>query len=500
MASVQTYEHQYINGKWVKSTNAPKKLDVIDSNTSKVIATVPDGSKEDMIRAVTAARNAFPSWSSTPLAKRKEYIANFLDSYKLKSPEAIKWLMTELGCTKAFAENVQLNLMEWHGRTLLEIIESVDWYESAGNSTVVKEPIGVVGAITPWNYPINQIALKVLPALLAGCTVVLKPSELTPVTAYLIAEALHETKFPPGVFNMVLGTGLECGSVLSTHPDVDMVSFTGSTRAGKQISVAASDTLKRVSTELGGKSAAIILDDADLESVMPKFLQQLMNNSGQSCNALSRMLVPRTLYEKAQGIAKDFAESCTPGRSDDPNAKMGPLVSQLQWDRVQALIKTGIEEGARVVTGGPGKPKDLEDGFFVKPTIFADVNTSMTIAREEIFGPVLAMIPYDKEEEAVKIANDTIYGLNNAVASSNTRRCLEVVSKLRSGMVMVNGTDMDFHAPFGGYKQSGNAREWGKYGLEEFLLTKTVNLPVKEYEEYMPHKKLCKQQAARGGS
>eukprot|EP00933_Yihiella_yeosuensis_P058325 TRINITY_DN5874_c0_g1_i1.p1 TRINITY_DN5874_c0_g1~~TRINITY_DN5874_c0_g1_i1.p1 ORF type:complete len:503 (+),score=124.05 TRINITY_DN5874_c0_g1_i1:116-1624(+) len=502
MAAVQAYTCQYINGDWVESTNAPKKLEVVDSNTATVIATVPDGSKEDVTKAVAAARDAFPSWSSTLLSKRKEYISKFLDAYKTKRPEAIKWLMKELGCTKAFAENIQANLMEWHGQTLLEVIESMKWYEDAGNSTVVKEPIGVVGAITPWNYPINQIALKILPALLAGCTVVLKPSEVTPVTAYLIAEAIHETKFPPGVFNMVVGTGLECGSVLALHPDVDMVSFTGSTRAGKQISMAASDSLKRVSMELGGKSAAIILDDADLETVMPKFLEQLMNNSGQSCNALSRMLVPRSRYEQAQRIAKEFAESCTPGHSDDPNAKMGPLVSQTQWDRVQALIKNGIDEGARLVTGGAGKPDGLQDGFFAKPTIFADVNNRMTIAREEIFGPVLAMIPYDKEAEAVKIANDTIYGLNNAVASSSKSRCLEVGSKLRSGMVMVNATDVDFHAPFGGYKQSGNAREWGKYGLEEFLITKTVNVPVKEYEEFQSKQAYLQlvEQAGTGGA
>lgn len=282
---------------------------------------------------------------------------------------------------------------------------------------------------------------------------------------------------------MVVGKGPDCGELLASHPEVDLVSFTGSTRAGKEISVAAAATLKRVRTELGGKSAALLLDDANFKEVMPKFLGQLTNNSGQSCNALSRMLVPRSKYEEALNIAKDHMENTKVGRSDDPDASIGPLVSQVQWDRVQGLLKKGVDEGARLVVGGPGKPEGLEDGYFVKPTLFADVKNDMTIAQEEIFGPVLSMIPYDNEEEAVEIANDTIYGLNNAVASSSKRRCLDIGKKLRSGMVMVNDTSMDFNAPFGGYKQSGNAREWGLAGLDEFVLTKTINIPVDEYEE-----------------
>jgi len=282
---------------------------------------------------------------------------------------------------------------------------------------------------------------------------------------------------------MVVGTGPGCGESLASHPEVDIVSFTGSTRAGKQISATAASTLKRVRTELGGKSAALLLDDADLKDVVPKFLGQLTANTGQSCNALSRMLVPRSKYDEALSIAKEHMETTKVGRSDDPDANIGPLVSQVQWDRVQGLLNKGIAEGARLVTGGPGKPEGLEDGFFVKPTLFADVKNNMSIAQEEIFGPVLSMIPYDTEEEAVEIANDTIYGLNNAVASASKKRCLQVCSKLRSGMVMVNGTDMDFKAPFGGYKQSGNAREWGLSGLDEFLQTKTINISVEEYEE-----------------
>jgi len=482
MSDVKHYKHQYIDGKWVESTNASKTLEVIDSNTAKVIATVPDGSKEDMEKAIKAARAAFSSWSATPLAKRKELVAKFCDIHKKRKEETVAWLIKELGCTTSFANNVQAEMLNWHSSTLMAAIDDVKWYEGCGKTTVVKEPVGVVGCITPWNYPLNQISLKVIPALLAGCTVVLKPSEVTPCCAYIVAEAIHEAGIPAGVFNMVLGAGPGCGEILSSHPEVDIVSFTGSTRAGKQISAAAAPTLKRVRTELGGKSAAVLLDDADLKAVMPDFITQLTNNTGQSCNALSRMIVPRSKYDEALSIAKEHMEKTKVGRSHDPDVSIGPLVSQVQWDRVQDLLKKGVAEGARVVTGGPGKPEGLEDGFFVKPTLFADVKNSMTIAQEEIFGPVLSMIPYDTEDEAVEIANDTIYGLNNAVASPNKKRCLAVGSKLRSGMVMVNGTGMDFKAPFGGYKQSGNAREWGLSGLEEFLLLKTINIPVDEYE------------------
>jgi len=483
MAGVKVFNHQYINGQWVESTNSPKTLDVIDSNTAKVVATVPDGSTDDMDKAIKSARAAFASWSSTPLSKRKELVGKIIENHKKRREETIGWLTKELGCTVGFANQMQANMLEWHSSTLMDAIDSVKWYEGVGRMTVVKEPIGVVGCITPWNYPLNQISLKIIPAMLAGCTVVLKPSEVTPCCAYIVAEAIHESGIPAGVFNMVVGTGPGCGESLASHPEVDIVSFTGSTRAGKQISATAASTLKRVRTELGGKSAALLLDDADLKDVVPKFLGQLTANTGQSCNALSRMLVPRSKYDEALSIAKEHMETTKVGRSDDPDANIGPLVSQVQWDRVQGLLNKGIAEGARLVTGGPGKPEGLEDGFFVKPTLFADVKNNMSIAQEEIFGPVLSMIPYDTEEEAVEIANDTIYGLNNAVASASKKRCLQVCSKLRSGMVMVNGTDMDFKAPFGGYKQSGNAREWGLSGLDEFLQTKTINISVEEYEE-----------------
>eukprot|EP00746_Dinoflagellata_sp_MGD_P164276 gnl/MRDRNA2_/MRDRNA2_92822_c0_seq1.p1 gnl/MRDRNA2_/MRDRNA2_92822_c0~~gnl/MRDRNA2_/MRDRNA2_92822_c0_seq1.p1 ORF type:complete len:480 (-),score=109.99 gnl/MRDRNA2_/MRDRNA2_92822_c0_seq1:161-1600(-) len=476
-----SFEHQYINGAWVPSTNAGKTLDVIDSNTGKVCGKVPDGSVEDANKAAAAAKAALDSWSATPLAERKAYVQKILEKFQAKKADVAKWLTKELGCPQTFAESVQANLFDAHVSTLLGVIDSIEWQETCGKSIMVKEPIGVVGCITPWNYPLNQIALKIAPALLTGCTVILKPSEVTPINAYLLCEAIHEAGLPKGVFNMVCGTGVNCGEALSRHPDVDMISFTGSTRAGKAITVAAAETLKRVRTELGGKSAALLLDDCDFPKVVPAFMQQLMGNTGQSCNALSRMLVPRAKYEEVVGIAKGVAEKVNVGRADDPKAHIGPLVSQVQWDRVQSYLKKGVDEGARLVTGGPGKPAGLEDGYFVKPTVFADVHNKMAIAQEEIFGPVLSMIPYDTEDEAIKIANDTIYGLNNAVGSQNQERAMKVASKLKSGMVMINATNMDMQGAFGGYKQSGNAREWGKHGVEEFLITKTLNgkIPAK---------------------
>jgi len=471
--AVPTWDDMYINGEWVKSTNPGKYLDVIDSNTAKVCARIPEGTAEDMNRAVAAAKTAFTSWSETPLAERKAYMAKILENWQKKKPQAIDWFMKELGCTQAFATNVQANMVDMHLGTALNVIDAVKFDERTPmGGVVVKEPIGVVGCITPWNYPLNQIAAKIGPAILVGCTVVVKPSEVTPINAYLLAEAIHEAGLPKGVFNMVHGTGPTVGETLSAHPDVDMISFTGSTRAGKQISQAASNTLKVVRTELGGKSAALMLDDAPLDKLMPEFMGQLMMNTGQSCNALSRMLVPKARYEEAVAIAKKVAEGTTPGRSADPKATIGPLVSQVQWEKVQGYLKRGIEEGARVVTGGPGKPQGLEDGFYVKPTVFADVNNKMTIAQEEIFGPVLSLIPYETEQEGIDIANDTIYGLNNAVGSADDERAIRVARKLRSGTVMINGTGMPPDAPFGGYKQSGNAREWGLAGIDEYLVTK----------------------------
>lgn len=471
--SVLTFDNQYINGEWVPSSQPGHYLEAIDSNTAQVCAKVPDGTTEDMTKAINAAKAAFVSWSETPLVERKAAMAKILENWQKKKPQCIEGLQKELGCTKKFATQVQANMVDLHFSTTLAAIDSIAMEErTKGGGLVVKEPVGVVGCITPWNYPLNQIAAKVAPAMVVGCTVVLKPSEVTPICAYLFAEAVHESGLPKGVFNMVMGKGLGCGDVLATHPAVDMISFTGSTRAGKQITEAAAGTLKIVRTELGGKSAALMLEDADLPKLMPQFMGQLMSNSGQSCNALSRMLVPKTKYEEAVGIAKKIAEDTKVGRSGDKDSVIGPVVSQVQWDKIQGYLKKGIEEGARLVAGGPGKPEGLEDGYYVKPTVFADVNNQMTIAQEEIFGPVLSIIPYESEQDGIDIANDTIYGLNNAVGSTDVDRAMAVARKLRSGTVMINGVAGPADAPFGGYKQSGNAREWGAYGIEEYLLIK----------------------------
>jgi len=469
--AVPVFDKQYINGEWVASTSTGL-IDVTDSNTAQVCAQVIDGSSIDMDNACKAAKAAFTGWMNTPLTERKAKTAQILANWQKKKPASIEWFQKELGCTKKFATQVQSNMVDLHIGTALGNVDSIEWESrTAMGGLVVKEPIGVVGCITPWNYPLNQIAAKIFPAMLVGCTVVLKPSEVTPVNAYLLAEAVHEAGLPPGVFNMVNGTGPSCGETLSAHPDVDMISFTGSTRAGIAITRAAAGTLKVVRTELGGKSAALMLGDADLKKLMPQFMGQLLGNSGQSCNALSRMLIPKSRYEEAVQIAKSVAEGTKVGRSGDADAAIGPVVSQVQWDRIQGYLKKGVEE-ARLVTGGPGKPAGLEDGFFVKPTVFADVNNQMTIAQEEIFGPVLSLIPYDTEEEGISIANDTIYGLNNAVGSADPEHAMKVARQLRSGTVMINGTAGPADAPFGGYKQSGNAREWGKAGIEEYLLTK----------------------------
>lgn len=505
---IRSYDSHYINGKWTTSSenSGLQTIDVIDPSRAKAIATVPRGSKEDTLRAIEAALRARLDWShGTTLRERLDYARVFLERFRSEEriDEIVDRLSAELGCTKSFARNVQVMAPIFHTHTLLELLDNNNnnnndnnnddafaWEEAAGQSTVVKEPIGVVGAITPWNYPLNQIVLKVVPALIAGCTVVLKPSEVTPLVAYSFAEALDEAGLPDGVFNMVMGTGPECGQILAEHPGVDLVSFTGSTAAGQVLSGAASSSerIKALRMELGGKSAAVLLDDADFERTVPAFVKQLTSNTGQSCNALSRMLVPResygTVLEIASKVMQKEVIGC-PTTAKNPEATLGPLVSEAQYNRVRSYIERGVAEGATVVTGGLDRPVGTEDspGYFVKPTLFGDVTGNMAIAQEEIFGPVLCVIPYDTEEEAIALANGTPYGLNSAVASRDTRRALRVASRLESGMVMVNTTNVDFKAPFGGYKQSGNAREWGLAGLEEFLITKTVNIPLKEYRD-----------------
>eukprot|EP00531_Pseudo-nitzschia_arenysensis_P001966 CAMPEP_0116115236 /NCGR_PEP_ID=MMETSP0329-20121206/399_1 /TAXON_ID=697910 /ORGANISM="Pseudo-nitzschia arenysensis, Strain B593" /LENGTH=518 /DNA_ID=CAMNT_0003608655 /DNA_START=239 /DNA_END=1795 /DNA_ORIENTATION=- len=491
---IRSYDHHFIDGEWTSPCNAGDTIEVSDSNTGKPIATIPAGTEEDTLKAIEAAKNALPAWSKETTPKERwDYINAFLERFVAadRVEEIVERLAVELGCTKAFAKNVQHVAPHYHTKTILDLLDknkgdsSFEWEEAAGTCTIVKEPIGVVGAITPWNYPLHQIALKVIPALLAGCTVVLKPSEVTPLSAYSFAEAMDEAGLPKGVFNMIMGKGPCCGEVLARHPGVDLVSFTGSTRAGKILTKVAADsgTMKAVRTELGGKSASVLLEDADFNTVVPPFVKQLTSNTGQSCNALSRMLVPRDRSDEVCEIVTKTMKKEIVGCTTDPNATIGPLVSETQYNAVRSYIERGISEGARLVIGGPEAPEGTKDsgGYFVKPTLFADVTNDMTIAREEIFGPVLCVIPYDTEEEAIKLANDTPYGLNNAVASGDLKRALKVASKLQSGTVMVNKTQLDLKAPFGGYKQSGNAREWGIAGLEEYLITKTVNLPLEEY-------------------
>lgn len=469
------FDKQYINGEWIASTNAGQFLDVIDASSAKPCAKTIDGSAEDMNKACMAARAAFKGWSQTPLDERKAAVKRIMDNWQSKKPQAIEWLQKELGCTKKFATEVQANTVDMHFGECLESIDQIEFaYKTAKGAHVIREPIGVVGCITPWNYPTNQIANKIAPALIVGCTVVVKPSEVTPVNAVLLAEAIHEAGLPKGVFNMVFGTGYPCGDAMSQHPEVDLISFTGSTRAGKAITQTAAGTLKVVRTELGGKSATLLLDDANFEKLIPRFMHQLMNNSGQSCNALSRMVVPKSRYEEAVQIAAKYADNTKVGRPWDETATIGPVASEAQFDKIQGMIRQGIEEGARVAAGGLGKPDGLDDGYFVKPTVFADVNNKMSIAQDEIFGPVLSMIPYDTEDEAIDIVNDTIYGLNNAVGSNDPHRAVEVAKQLRSGTVLINSVSMKLDGPFGGYKQSGNAREWGTFGIEEYLVTKQL--------------------------
>ncbi|OEU09124.1 aldehyde dehydrogenase [Fragilariopsis cylindrus CCMP1102] len=516
MSYIRSYDKQYIHGQWIHSTRKQNNeddddsstLNVIDSNTSNIIATIPNGTKQDTIKAITAANTALPKWRATPLKIRLNYIRTFLEKIECHREEINNRLIVELGCTKTFANDAQLGSLIGHTITLLNLLDTdnengnngnggdeskFQWEYAAGKCTVVKEPIGVVGCITPWNYPLNQIALKVIPALLAGCTVVLKPSEITPLCAYSVCEAFHDSELPKGVFNMVMGKGPECGEILASHENVNLVSFTGSTSAGQILTkvAAESGTMKPIKTELGGKSASLLLHDANFDKVVPVYVKQLTSNTGQSCNALSRMIVPRSSYQKVVELCIQTMKTEIIGDSRyNSKATIGPLVSQKQYESVISLITSGIQDdGATLLYGGLEKPstilesKENKNGYFVQPTLFGDVTNKMIIARTEIFGPVLCLIPYDTVEEGIEIANDTPYGLNNAVASNDIKKAVQVAAQLQSGMVMVNHTNLDLKAPFGGYKLSGNAREWGESGLDEFLITKMINMDINEYRK-----------------
>ena len=474
-ASAVTYPAHYINGQWVTASSS-ETLPVHDSSTEALMATVPSGTALEADAAVMAARAAFGSWSTLPVETRAAYLDKIAAGIKARTEELALAIAREVGMPLKMARAVQVGGPAWHWGNFAKVARGFEWEKKVGNSLVLREPIGVVGCITPWNFPLSQITLKIAPALAAGCTVVLKPSEIAPVNAMILAEIIHDAGLPPGVFNLVNGLGPVVGEVLATHPEVDMVSFTGSTRAGKRVSELASQTVKRVALELGGKSASVILDDANLEAAVKGTVSACMLNSGQTCSAHTRMLVPASRYAEAKALAQAAIARFNVGPSLEESSKLGPLVSAAQRDRVLGFIRTGIEEGAEVIAGGaqaPAMGSGEGKGYFVQPTILG-IHASDTLAREEIFGPVLVVIAYKDEDEAVAIANSTIYGLGGAVWSGTDEHAVKVARRLRTGQVDINGGPFNGQAPFGGYKQSGNGRENGVYGFEEFLEFKAL--------------------------
>jgi aldehyde dehydrogenase (NAD+) len=467
------YRKFYIDAKWATPLNC-SDFAVVNPATEEPIASISLGSKADVDVAVSAAKRAFESWSETSREERLALLRRIIDIYQAKSQDMAATISSEMGAPISLARKAQVPAGLAHLAEAARVLEGLSFEEVRGSTLMRKEAIGVCGLITPWNWPMNQIACKVGPALAAGCTMVLKPSELAPLSAHLFAEILDEANVPPGVFNLVHGDGPTVGAAIASHPDVSMVSFTGSTRGGVAVSTAAAPTVKRVTQELGGKSANIILDDADFAKAVREGLQACFRNAGQSCNAPTRMLVPRQKLEEAESVAKQEAEATTVGDPGSEGTVVGPLVSKAQFEKVQRLIAEGIREGARLLIGGAGKPDGITKGFFVKPTVFSNVRNEMTIAREEIFGPVLCIIPYGDEDEAVRIANDSPYGLSGFVSSGNLERARKVAKRIRAGNVHINNARVDFSACFGGYKQSGNGREWGEAGVEEFLELKAV--------------------------
>ena len=471
--SLQQHLQFYINGQWVDPAT-PRTLDVINPSTEEAFARISLGSAADVDRAVQAARAAFESFSQTTRDERLALLERILEVYQRRYDEVALAISTEMGAPLWLSKAAQAAMGVAHLKQTQAVLKDFAFQAVQGSTAIVHEPVGVVGMITPWNWPINQIMCKVAPALAAGCTMVLKPSEVAPVNAILVAEVLHEAGVPAGVFNLVNGDGAGVGEAMSAHPDIDMMTFTGSTRAGIAVAKAAADTVKRVTQELGGKSANIVLDDADIERAVTQGLQGCLTNSGQSCNAPTRMFVPRSRLAEAEAAARTVAEGIEQADALAEGRHMGPVVSQTQFDRIQALIQAGIDEGATLLTGGTGRPEHLPKGYFVRPTVFSNVGNDMQIAREEIFGPVLVMIPYDSEEDAIRMANDTPYGLSGYVQSGDLARARRVAARLRTGNVHINGAGPDVSAPFGGYKQSGNGREWGEFGFREFLEVKAI--------------------------
>ncbi|MFJ4292210.1 aldehyde dehydrogenase family protein [Cupriavidus sp. NPDC089707] len=466
----------YIHGEWVTPAAGSTLTDVINPATEAPVAQLAMGTVADADRAVAAARDAFATWSQSTREERIALLERIAEQYRARVPELAEAVRLEMGAPVALCNAMQAPIGLVHIQNTLEVLRGFAFETTHGKTWLRREPVGVAALITPWNVPLNQIAAKVAPALAAGCTVVLKPSEIAPLDAVIFVEIMHAAGTPPGVFNMIFGDGPSVGAALSSHPDVDMVSITGSTRAGVEVAKNAASTVKRVAQELGGKSPLVVLDDADLKTAVGTAVAQCMVNTGQVCVAPTRLLIPRTRYDEALAIAAATADALQVGDPADPATRIGPLSNRAQFDKVQQMIGLGIEEGARVVAGGPGRPDGLERGFYVRPTVFADVHNGMTVAREEIFGPVLCMIPYDSDEEAIAIANDTVYGLSAYVASGDAERARRVAARLRAGTVRINFAPADLSAPFGGVKRSGNGREFGAEGLAEFLEWKAVSL------------------------
>jgi acyl-CoA reductase-like NAD-dependent aldehyde dehydrogenase len=463
----------FIDGQWVASSGSGT-IDVVHATTEEVIGRVADGTPEDVDRAVAAAAAAFPGWAATSPEERAKVLQRLSEALTERSEEIARTVTAEVGTPFTISKIAQAGLPAAIAGSFVSLVQEFPFVEQVGASTVYREPVGVVGCITPWNYPLHQVVAKVAPAFAAGCTVVLKPSEVAPLTAYILAEVLADIDLPHGVFNLVSGTGPVVGEAIVTHPDVRMVSFTGSTRAGKRIAELAAHDVKRVALELGGKSPYIILDDAPVDDAVKQGLNSAYMNGGQTCTAWTRMLVPASRKDEFVAKAKELAETFVAGDPMEKTTRLGPMISKTQQERVRSYIERGIEEGATLVTGGTEPPEGLDRGFFVRPTVFADVTNDMTIAREEIFGPVLSILTYEDEDEAVRIANDTPYGLSAGVYSADPDRARAVARRLESGQVGINGPQFDPVAPFGGYKQSGLGREFGPYGLEEFLEVKAV--------------------------
>ena len=473
---MQIRDKIYINGRWIPSLSS-RTLAVINAATEETMGQVPDGTAADVAAAVAAARDAFDAWATTPIETRAGYLEKISAGLTARTDEIARSIAGEVGMPLKMSQRIQAGLPPLVMASYAKLVREYQFEEKIGNSLVVHEPVGVVGCITPWNYPLHQVVAKVAPALAAGCTVVLKPSEIAPLTAFMLAEIIDGVGLPAGVFNLVCGTGAVVGEALARHADVDMISFTGSTRAGKRVSELAAATVKRVALELGGKSASVILDDADFTKAVRATVNACFLNSGQTCTAHTRLLVPAARYTEAAKLAVEAAQAFTLGDPLASDTKLGPLISDTQRERVRGYIRKGIAEGAELLLGGPDAPAGLAKGYYVQPTVFGRVTEDMTIAQEEIFGPVISILTYKDEDDAVRLANSTVYGLAGAVWSQDEARANRVARRMRTGRVDINGGAFNMLAPFGGYKQSGHGRELGRYGLEEFLEVKSIQLP-----------------------